>query len=70
MEQEKSFEAYLEELEGIVNRLESGSIPLSDMVALYERGKAIGARCAALLDAYEARLETIAPALSGEEEEA
>ena len=49
----------MEELEGIVQKLESGNIPLEDMVALYERGALLGKRCMAMLDDYQGRIETL-----------
>ncbi len=58
-EEKKTFEASMEELEGIVQKLESGNIPLEDMVALYERGAHLGKRCMAMLDEYQGRLETL-----------
>ena len=54
-----SFEAALKELEQIVGRLESGDTPLDDAIALYERGSALRAHCAARLDAAQARIESI-----------
>lgn len=58
-EEKKTFEASMEELEGIVQKLESGNIPLEDMVALYERGAHLGKHCMAMLDEYQGRLETL-----------
>ena len=54
-----SFENAMAQLEDIVTKLENGSIPLEEMVALYERGATLAKRCGALLDDYEARLSTI-----------
>ncbi|OYX74508.1 MAG: exodeoxyribonuclease VII small subunit [Rhizobiales bacterium 32-66-11] len=54
-----SFEAALAELEGIVQRLERGDVPLEESIAIYERGEALKARCDALLKEAEARVETI-----------
>lgn len=34
----KDFESRLEELEGLVRRLEDGSLPLEESLALFERG--------------------------------
>lgn len=58
-EEKMTFEASIEELEGIVQKLESGNIPLEDMVALYERGAHLGKRCMTMLDEYQGRLETL-----------
>ncbi|HWR23027.1 MAG TPA: exodeoxyribonuclease VII small subunit [Feifaniaceae bacterium] len=57
--QDAPFEALMEELESIVQKLEGGNSPLEEMVALYERGAALGKRCMELLDSYEGRLTTI-----------
>lgn len=57
--QDAPFEALMEELESIVQKLESGNSPLEEMVSLYERGAALGKRCMELLEAYEGRLVTL-----------
>jgi len=54
-----SFEAALEELETIVNKLESGRVDLEASIAIYERGEKLKARCEALLKKAEARIEKI-----------
>ncbi|MFG1423950.1 exodeoxyribonuclease VII small subunit [Roseixanthobacter liquoris] len=54
-----SFEMALAELEGIVQRLERGDVPLEESIAIYERGELLKARCDALLKEAEARVETI-----------
>ena len=53
------FEAALAELEGIVDRLEKGSVSLEESILLYERGEALKARCEALLKDAEMRIEKI-----------
>ena len=53
------FEQALEELEGIVRRLERGDVPLEDSIAIYERGEALKRHCEALLKRAEARIEKI-----------
>ena len=53
---EPSFEQAKEELDGIVEKLGAGSLPLDDMVKLYEKGMALSAYCKKMLDAYEGRL--------------
>ncbi len=58
-EEKRTFETSIEELEGIVQKLETGNIPLEDMVALYERGAHLGKQCMAMLDEYQGRLETL-----------
>jgi exodeoxyribonuclease VII small subunit len=54
------FEKALAELEGIVQRLERGDVPLEESIAIYERGEALKLRCEALLKQAEAKIEKIA----------
>ena len=54
-----SFERAIEELEGIVKRLEEGKVPLEESVSIYERGEALKRRCEELLRQAEARVEKI-----------
>ena len=60
-----SFERAIEELEGIVKRLEDGKVPLEESVAIYERGEALKRRCEDLLRQAEARVEKITADSSG-----
>ena len=54
-----SFEAAMVELEGIVDRLEKGAVPLAESIAIYSRGEALKARCDQLLKDAEMRLSLI-----------
>lgn len=54
-----SFEGALERLEGLVDRLESGDLPLEDALAAFEEGVALSRRCASDLDAAERRIEVL-----------
>jgi exodeoxyribonuclease VII small subunit len=54
-----SFEAAMAALEAVVGQLERGEVPLDASIALYERGAALKARCAALLAEAEAKVELI-----------
>lgn len=54
-----SFEQALKELEGIVARLEQGSVPLEESISIYERGDALRKHCDGLLKAAEAKVEKI-----------
>lgn len=54
-----SFEKALDELEGIVRKLESGDVALEDSIALYERGAALKAHCEAKLKAAQEKIEKI-----------
>ena len=56
---ELTFEQKQEQLEAIVSRLESGNVPLEEMVRLYERGEALYRDCAETLASYEKRLEAL-----------
>ena len=61
MNGEKTYEQKQEELEAIVAKLESGNVPLDEMIRLYEQGEALYRACAEALDAYEKRLEPDEP---------
>ena len=52
----KTYEQNIEELESIISRLESGNVPLAEMVALYEAGQKLAAACQAQLNAFETKL--------------
>jgi exodeoxyribonuclease VII, small subunit len=60
------FEKALQELEGIVRRLEQGDVPLEDSIAIYERGEALKKRCEALLKNAQARIDKITAGPDGE----
>ena len=62
---QKSFEEHLQEAEGIVRELESGSLPLEESIARYE--KAVGAlkECHGILDAAEKRIEALTRRVDG-----
>ncbi len=53
---ELTFEQAKAELEAIVEKLGGGSLPLDEVVKLYEEGSALSAYCKKLLDSYEERL--------------
>lgn len=56
---EMSFEEAMKALEGVVDRLERGDVPLEDSIALYERGAALKAHCQAKLAAAEEKVAAI-----------
>ncbi|MEN3930256.1 exodeoxyribonuclease VII small subunit [Microvirga sp. W0021] len=60
------FEKALEELEGIVRRLERGDVPLEDSIAIYERGEALKKHCETLLKSAQARIDKITTGPTGE----
>ncbi len=54
-----SFEESLEELENIVERLESGQASLEDAITAYERGSMLKKHCQAKLDEARMKVEKI-----------
>jgi exodeoxyribonuclease VII small subunit len=52
-----SYEQAREELVTIVQRLESGGVPLEESLALWERGEQLAAICQAWLDGAKAKIE-------------
>ena len=56
---ESTFEQKQEQLEAIVAQLESGNVPLDEMIRLYEQGEALYRDCAETLDAYEKRIRDL-----------
>lgn len=51
-----TFEQAAAELDGIVTRLNSGSVQLDEMIALFERGTLLSEHCSALLNEYDGRI--------------
>jgi len=62
---EPSFESALERLEAIVDRLESGEMPLEQALAAFEEGVMLSRRCAGELEAAERRIEILVGGESG-----
>ncbi len=54
-----TFEAAMAELEKVVSQLESGSVPLAESIALYERGALLKALCDAKLKSAEEKVAQI-----------
>jgi exodeoxyribonuclease VII small subunit len=54
------FEDAEKELAQIVERLESGQVPLEDAVALWERGEELYRLCRAQLDVAQGKVEELA----------
>ncbi len=54
-----SFEAALEELETIVQKLEGGEVELEKSIALYQRGAALKAHCEARLKDAQLKVDKI-----------
>jgi exodeoxyribonuclease VII small subunit len=58
-EQELGFETALEQLEGIVDRLEAGDLELEEALTAFERGVSLSRRCAEQLEQSERRVEIL-----------
>jgi exodeoxyribonuclease VII small subunit len=54
-----SFESALQELEAIVQAMESGNAPLEESLAAYERGIALLRQCQETLAAAETKLQVL-----------
>lgn len=54
-----SFEEALEELEGIVEKLEAGDAPLEQSITIYQRGAQLKAHCEAKLKNAQLKVEKI-----------
>ncbi len=55
----KDFESALAELEGLVERMESGQLPLEDSLAAYKRGVELTAFCQQKLSAAEQHVKML-----------
>ena len=55
-----TFEEAQQELEQIVQRLESGEVPLDEALALWERGEQLYAFCRERLDRAQGKVEELA----------
>ena len=56
-EPELTYEEAREQLVAVVAQLESGQVPLSESMALWERGEKLAARCQAWLDGARATVD-------------
>ena len=54
-----SYEAALQELESLVAGMESGQLPLAQLLSGYERGAELLAYCRAQLDAVEQQIKVL-----------
>ncbi len=54
---EVTYEQAREELAEIVRKLETGSVPLSESMALWERGEQLAQICQSWLDGAKARID-------------
>ena len=63
---EENFEAALKELEGIVEQLERGDLPLEKSLELFERGITLTRVCQKRLDEAERKVEMLVQQQGGE----
>ncbi len=61
------FESALEELEGLVERMEEGELSLEESLKTYERGIELSRACQKSLDAAEQRLQILSEKDGGAE---
>ena len=54
-----SYEAALQELEALTSQMESGQLPLEQLLAGYSRGAELLAYCRAQLDAVEQQIKVL-----------
>jgi exodeoxyribonuclease VII small subunit len=57
-----SYEQARDELISVVQRLESGGVPLAESLALWERGEQLAALCQSFLDGARAKMAAARPA--------
>jgi exodeoxyribonuclease VII small subunit len=60
-----SYEDAFDELEALVEQLESGELQLEEALSVFERGQALAARCSDLLEKAQLRLTELAPSEDG-----
>ena len=60
-----TFDKALEDLQGVVARLEEGGLPLEESILLYERGAALHGHCTTLLDSAELRVQRLVDGAGG-----
>lgn len=56
-----TFEQAFAELEETVRKLEAGSLPLAEAIALYQRGMALARHCGQHLDEAELNIKLLSP---------
>ena len=60
-----TYEQAIERLNGIVNNLEKGNLPLADSLTLFEEGTALMKRCTELLDQAEQKVAMLRKGADG-----
>lgn len=64
-----NFEKSFQELQNIINRLESSDLPLEEALKLYEQGQKLADQCAKILEEAQLRVETLNPTKTAVDEE-
>ena len=54
-----TYEAALQELEGLISGLESGQLPLDQLLIAYQRGAQLMAFCKSKLEAVESQIKVL-----------
>jgi exodeoxyribonuclease VII small subunit len=62
----QTFESALERIEQIASRMETGELPLEELIVVYEEGLRLIRFCSGRLDDAEKRLQTITRNAAGE----
>jgi len=58
------FEDAFQSLQGVVERLEKGNLPLDECVGLFEAGTALVSRCNSLLDEADFKIQSLSKGVS------
>ena len=61
-EEKQNFETSLKKLEQLVAEMESGQLPLDDMMTRFEEGRRLVAACTAELESVRQRIEKVVSA--------
>lgn len=62
----ESFEAAMEQLEALVQKLESGSVELQESIVIYKQARKLAAWCYQKLTAFQGELKTLGLTEEGE----
>ncbi|MCE5278666.1 MAG: exodeoxyribonuclease VII small subunit [Planctomycetaceae bacterium] len=60
-----SFEQALAQLEGIVEKIESGQVPLEQAIEMYAQGTRLVQQCRVILDAAEKKIQLLSKNADG-----
>lgn len=61
----ETFESILHDLEAEVSRLESGELPLDEVLTCFEKGVKAAGRCQSMLDEAELKIEQLSKDSAG-----